>query len=121
MAAFQHYVPKGSPEQVLTMLEAVQSVIEELPKKGRSYTEKFVEVFKGWFGEEGVVGGLLSSGDLHVAHETLGVLEKVWELDGSEEVRKLFNDSEVLHIAIKKMISPTKSDFLKFSKSLKQP
>eukprot|EP00826_Nyctotherus_ovalis_P020815 TRINITY_DN16601_c0_g1_i1.p3 TRINITY_DN16601_c0_g1~~TRINITY_DN16601_c0_g1_i1.p3 ORF type:complete len:120 (-),score=20.95 TRINITY_DN16601_c0_g1_i1:885-1244(-) len=119
MTAFQRYIPKGSPEQVLIILEAVQSVVEELPKKGGNYTEKFVEVFKGWFGEEGVVDELLNSGDLHVAHEMLGVLEKVWELDGSKEIRKLFNDSEVLHIAIKKMISPTKSDFLKFSKSLK--
>jgi len=116
MAVFMHYIPKATPEQTSIILETIQNVIEELPKKGLNYVEKFTERFKVWFEE--TISYLLNHDDLHIAHDTLELLEKIFSLENTEEVLKLFNGSEKSHIAIKKMITSTKPDFLKFSNFL---
>jgi len=94
-------------------METLQKVIEFL-KDDTELAFKFVDGIRKWF--DTVFPLLLKHEDVHVEHDALETMKKLFGMSFAEELIKVFNDSEKLHVDLKKIIVSSNPDFIKFSK-----
>jgi len=96
-------------------LESLQNVAETLKNSDEKLCFDFIEKIKTWLNDDNVFAQLLENADLHIVHDTLESLEKICEIDKNGSIKTVFCQVEKLSGTLKKMISQTKPDFIKFS------
>ena len=118
MPVLVSYMPNASSNQISAIMEGVQNIAIELGKNESDLTFDFIDAIKEWLLDDSVFPLVINHSDLHAAHDGLNALDKLYCLDNVEEIKKSFGNAEKLQIGIKKIISPTKPDFVKYSREI---